>query len=436
MEKIDLELEKNILCSCLLDRQALMLAAEIVGWVDFQKPEHQTLFRGLLDIPADCFWDVLHIGQDLRDRQKIGKAISGEILLEIAQASFGTANTVYHCRKLKELSLNRQRQQLIEIQAKDPMESGLFQAELEKISLSLETLKAKPDSISLQVCELIEAGIEGKRQVISTPWRRLDLLAMFLLAGTVVLFCGNVGACKSFMVLQLCAHLIGLGVRFAIWELEENTAFHVLRALAQYTNSADLTNPDWQKSNPNIARAAYLENTDFINTLGGSMTDSPDSQPTLGQVSFWVERQARSGCRVIIIDPITLAAHTMRETWQEDQSFVDAIKKTAARHGCTIILVTHPVKAVSMPDVSQLAGGVTYSRACQTIVWLQSHEPQKSDILTACGTDEIEHSRTLHILKARNGSGQGKRLAFELNKENLTLTEVGIIGKKRTIKND
>lgn len=432
MDKINLELEKTILCGCLLDKSALMKAAEIIAFSDFQKPEHSTFFKALLDVPQGVSWDVISVGQDIRDRQKVGKAIGGAAyLLEIVQSDYTSANIVFHCRKLKELSLIRQKKTLFNAQAQSPAEDEFFQAELQKISAELEKLKSiNCDSIALKVCDLIEAGIEGKRQVVSTPWRRIDDLSAFLMAGTVALFCGNVGAAKSFMILQLCVHLVGLGVKFAIWELEETTEYHVLRALAQFTGIASLTNPGWCQLNPEAARASYMENVDFINAIGNSMTDSPDTQPTLNQIALWIERKAHEGCRVVIIDPVSLAAHTQKEVWQEDNSFVDAVKKTAARYGCTVVLVTHPVKTVSMPDVSQLSGGVAFSRACQTVLWLQSHEPQSSAILTDCGSTEIEHARTLHILKSRNSGGQGKRLAFELVKENLTLREGGVLCKR------
>jgi hypothetical protein len=39
------------------------------------------------------------------------------------------------------------------------------------------------------------------------------------------------------------------------------------------------------------------------------------------------------------------------------------------------------------------------------------------------------HNRTLHILKSRNGTGQGKKLAFEFCGNSLTLKELGLIKK-------
>ena len=79
--------------------------------------------------------------------------------------------------------------------------------------------------------------------------------------------------------------------------------------------------------------------------------------------------------------------------------------------------------------MNQLAGGAAYSRFSQTILWLESHNEKASRVKTTCGTTEMDHNRTLHILKARNGKGQGVKVACNFESESLTLSEQGIIVK-------
>jgi len=68
------------------------------------------------------------------------------------------------------------------------------------------------------------------------------------------------------------------------------------------------------------------------------------------------------------------------------------------------------------------------------VLWLESHSDRSGKIKTACGTTESAYNRTLHILKARNGKGQGLRLAFEFDSKTLTLQELGLIIKNETEK--
>jgi len=61
---------------------------------------------------------------------------------------------------------------------------------------------------------------------------------------------------------------------------------------------------------------------------------------------------------------------------------------------------------------------------------LESHSDRSGKIKTACGTTESAYNRTLHILKARNGKGQGLRLAYSFERESLVSKEVGVIVKE------
>jgi replicative DNA helicase len=401
---------------------------ESLSWTDFQKPEHQTLFRHLCSI-SNIDWDIIPIGQSIRD-SGLSVAIGGaEYLLEILNSDYGTARVGYFIKEVKKTSLDLQRKALIARQAVSKIDHAVFVSELNKISAEIEKLDANPCSIALRVFERIESNINNPNQTLTTPWRRLDSLSQYTMAGTVCLLCGNVGAAKSFMALQIASHLLEQGIKFSVFELEDTSDFHIMRSVAQRLRMSGLTSPEWCRANPDHARMAHSE-IDFVNAIGVAMTDSPDVLPTLDKLSLWAENKAAEGSRLLIIDPVSLAKKTSERIWKEDEKFVDEIKKIAAKHAISIILVTHPIKQCTFPDVSQLSGGVVYSRACHTILWLQNHEPLTSEILTDCGTDSVDHTRTLHILKARNGCGQGKRLAFELDKESLCLKEIGVIVKK------
>ena len=295
----------------------------------------------------------------------------------------------------------------------------------------LEALNtAKPKGIAAGVGELIEDTIAGRREAIWWPWGRVGGLTKALLPGTVTIICGNVGASKSFMLLEAGGYWHEQGIKVAIYELEEGRDFHLSRCLAQKSRTAAITDPDWIRVNPEQARALFADNEAWLESFGAFIYAEPGSQPTLEQLTEWTKARAKAGCRIIAIDPITAAAHKSRNVWEEDGAFLHGINRIASDHHCSFILITHPIKAVSFPDITQLAGGAAYSRFAQTILWLESHADKTSQVKTACGTTELEHNRTLHLLKARNGKGQGVKLAFNFSNESLTLHEEGIIIKK------
>ncbi len=290
--------------------------------------------------------------------------------------------------------------------------------------------KAKPRGVSCCVGEMIEQTIAGDRVAVKWPWACIGGLTKALLPGTVTIICGNPGASKSFLLLEAAVYWYENGYKPAIYELEEDQRYHLSRCLAQKSKTSMMTDPDWIQDNPDRARSVFAEHQAFLDGFGGNVYASPDSQPTFKMLAKWTEDRAKAGCRVIAIDPITAAAHSRKDSWEEDSSFIHDIKRTAVDHECSIVLVTHPIKGMSNPDMTQLSGGAGYSRFSQTVLWLESHNEKTSKVKTTCGTTEMDHNRTLHILKARNGKGQTVKLACNFESESLTLRELGIIIKK------
>ena len=284
--------------------------------------------------------------------------------------------------------------------------------------------------IAGEVAELVEDCIAGKRDTIDWPWSRLTSGTKALQPGTVTLLCGNEGASKSFMSLQAAAFWYHLKHKVAVFELEEDRRYHLMRCLAQRTTQGNLTDSGWIKDHPDDARGYVADNHDWLNGFGRCISESPNKQPDLDQLTAWCKIRAQLGARVIVIDPITVAAHKTAASWEEDNQFLHNIKQVAVEYNCSMVLITHPIKSVSMPDITQLSGGAAYKRFAQTIIWLESHGMKKNMVRTACGPAEIEHNRTLHILKARNGPGQGKKLAYNFLVDGLTLKEEGAIIKK------
>jgi hypothetical protein len=274
----------------------------------------------------------------------------------------------------------------------------------------------------------------GRYTCIEWPWDSVNRLTRALLPGTVTLLVGNPGASKSFMALQAFSFWHEQGLRVSLYEAEEDKVFHLTRVLAQKSGQANVTDPAWVKDNAELVGRTVSEHKGFLDSVGRMLHANAETQPTLAQLSEWVTQQAKSGCRIIGIDPVT-AAERGGDPWVVDSKFLQAIKRTATDYRCSVVLVTHPVKSVSYPDLSQVAGSAAYQRFSQTILWLESHDLKTSKVKACVGTTKTEHDRTLHILKARNGKGMGFKLAFEFDSESLTLDELGVIVKERRLCN-
>jgi len=437
---VDIGSEGGVLGSMLLDRETIPVIREILRDKFFlSKIEHQILFEQLCllhdKMDSDTAWDLVLVRSELIANGLLDAIGGVEYLIRLCESTPSPANAKFYAINVRSAY---QRKQIVDMGtslgriATEP--SDLHETVNNALS-DLQELSADiDDSPKLNgadaVKSLIEESIAGCRKIIHLPWRMVSSLSNALQPGSVTLLCGTPGASKSFAALEIIQYVLREGHTASYYALEDSKAFHLARMLAQKTGLSGLTNPEWIHENPIIATAAHQENEKWLIDTGRLIEASSGGQATYSDLSSWLLKMARFGCKVLIIDPVTAIRHTSRQTWAEDNDFLQRIKRTAVDYGCSVLLVTHPAKCEGRPSMEMLAGGASFSRFAQTIFWLEYHEQKTSDVRFDCGTADTSHNRTLHILKARLGKGQGVRVAMTFT-DNLILKEHGVIVKKK-----
>lgn len=437
---VDIGSEGGVLGSMLLDRETIPLVRDVIlDRYYFSKPEHQLLYGLLCDqhevVEPDVQWDLVLIRNALRDTGKLDAVGGVEYLVRLAETLPTSANAVYYAKCVRAAHRRRQISQLAQNVASAAVSPSELRQVVNDALGDLQELSSEFDETPHQngaeaVRSLIDDSINRRRMVVHLPWRVIDSLTTALQPGTVSLLCGTPGASKSFAALQIMAASLDDGHPAGYFALEDSKGFHLSRLLAQKTQLSGLTNPEWIYDNPIVAQAAHDENTQWLNRMGSTVEASGQGQATYGDLASWTLRMAKAGCKLLIIDPVTAIRHTSRQVWSEDNDFLQRIKRIAVNYGCSLVLVTHPAKCEGKPSMELLAGGACFSRFAQTILWLEYHEAKSSDIRFDCGTMDTTHNRTVHILKARLGKGQGKRIAMTFT-DGLVLKEHGAIVKKK-----
>lgn len=278
----------------------------------------------------------------------------------------------------------------------------------------------------------VQQIVDGSLTVVSLPWRQLNALTSALYPGTSTLLCGTPGSSKSLMMLQAALYWQLNGIKFALYELEEDKNYHLMRMLAQHVGNSGFTELKWIAENSQEVDRQIDQNSYILNTFSSQLWASAIQLPNLYDIGNWIEDRAKEGCRVIGVDPITKAALVNpRNRVSEEKAFVDRVGRIAVNYKASLFFVTHPKQEVNVrPDMASLAGSAEYSRFSQTIFWLQPHPEKSSRVQTELGPIDDLHNRTLHILKARNGKGAGCKLAWNFNIDSLTLNEQGLILRK------
>lgn len=295
------------------------------------------------------------------------------------------------------------------------------------VSSVLETAESFSPSRGLEA--LLEETIAGRRVAVSWPWEILGAFTNALLPGTVTCVCGDPGATKSLLLLEATLHWLAAEIPFAVFEMEESREHRLNRALAQLDNNANLTDPAWIKENPTETRGAFHRHRKQLNELGRCITDAPDNEIKLPDLLTWTEQQAKQGCRVIVVDPVTAAA-TSDKPWIDDHKFIMSAKRIAGENKCSIILVTHPRKGAKTSGLHDIAGGSAYQRFAQTVLWIERYDGKREvKLRTAQGETIREINRSVKIRKSRNGRGAGLELGFRFRSRSLRFDELGVFTK-------
>jgi len=287
---------------------------------------------------------------------------------------------------------------------------------------------ANPIGPSGELKALIEQTISGHYKSIPWPWPHLSALAKALLPKAVTLLCGDPGATKSFFLLEAVTFWIKQGIPTALFELEEDRAFHLNRALAQEAGEANLADTDWARDNETKTWEAFRVHEAIMDRLGRCIWTAESAGIDLDQLAAWVEARAKEGARIIVVDPLTAAGDGNKKPWDAAHDFMWAVKGTATKWQCSIVLVTHPRKGRQQGIISldDMGGGAAYGRFSSTVLWLEPAKSTLVEVRKDCQNVPVHANRFLHMIKVRNARGSG-RLACHFNHNTLRLEEYGVV---------
>jgi KaiC/GvpD/RAD55 family RecA-like ATPase len=299
-----------------------------------------------------------------------------------------------------------------------------------KVALWKAMSGCKPTGARAELMEAVDEIERGEHTSIPIPWKGLHDLSRFTTPGQVTIMVGEPGAGKSFFLIECAAHWVDTGIPFAFYALEDPRSFHIRRALAQRSSISHLTDADWIKDHASSAREIMQEHSDFMDKLGAGLSGEPSEAITKDKLIEWIAEKISRGVKVIVIDPITMTRGKLKEKYLEDEALMDKVKVLASANKVSIVLATHPTKEDGEPSLNAISGGASVGRFAHKVIWLKHHiNPIKSNIRTDMGNVEMEHNRTMHILKSRDTRGQGMRIAMNFDSD-LKFYERGIILSK------
>jgi hypothetical protein len=268
---------------------------------------------------------------------------------------------------------------------------------------------------------------DGKWSNLDWPLENVGRLARATMPGCLTLVCADPGAGKSWLMLQLMRYWNNTGSRAIVRMLEDDAKAHMARMLAHVTGNGKHTDDKWVRVNRPTVEAEKAACREELARLGALIVPEGRGIWEHKDMIEWIERHAKGGARVIVIDPIT-GVKAGREPWLEDFTSAMKIKDLAYRYECSVIIATHPRGTAREPSLASMAGGVAWSRFAHTVLWITgTHEPEDMELHTG---DVVRANRVVHILKSRHGKGSGCRFALNWT-ESCRFEEVGLLGAPR-----
>lgn len=317
-------------------------------------------------------------------------------------------------------------------------ESGDDPAELAAYLWQLIAMNSSPRD-QLQFLDDHLARIRtGKFRAIPFPFQRISDSTNALLPGTMTVFVGSAGSTKSFLMFFCLIHWARRGIPCALLAVEDALEIHTMRILALLEGDNRLAISQWCEENDDQVQRARRKHGRELAHLVKCVLAAEDQgrkkRMTLADAMKWIEERAKAGCRIIIVDPVTLLAKG-GNPWDADPEFIDRVKAVANEYGCSVIMVTHPSKgkagAEVFPSMGDIAGGAAWEQAGHTFLWFSACYPDATSMCVERRGDmpmPMTHNRILYQLKARNGIvGGGPRYAIHFDPKTLQFSELGII---------
>jgi hypothetical protein len=155
------------------------------------------------------------------------------------------------------------------------------------------------------------------------------------------------------------------------------------------------------------AIALLEKNRDMIDDISSIIVCPEFDKCTLVDIGKLVREKAEQGCKLIIVDSVSVAEKG-KESWLDDQRFINIVKHEVKKHKIRLVLVTHPNGLQSKsPTMENLSGGKAYQRLSQVVLWLSKNESTMNT--WGCNQDPFngesrKGNRIIRMLKGRNAS--------------------------------
>ena len=291
LEKItpqNIEAERSILGSCMLDKMAVKKAIELIKYDDFYIPAHGLIFQHIIKIESKHQpIDLITLSDSLNNSDNLEDIGGYQYLMDLSDVPT-TANIESYCKIIKEKSLRRKLINICSDIIKDSYENiediNILLDKSQTMILELSNQNNSKDMIHISefinkeielTLEAKEKGLEKPQDAISTGLSGLDeMLGGGLFGGSLFLIAARPAMGKSAKVTNLAVNIAKNGYSVGFFSLEMPGA-QISQRIISSESDIDLYQTKTRLiSNSNFEK--YLNKSDDIAKLPIFISDFGD----------------------------------------------------------------------------------------------------------------------------------------------------------------
>ena len=409
----NLEAEQSVLGSMLIDKEALILVAEILAAQDFYREIHQQIFQSMLDLfnkgePVD----LVTACEELENKDLLNKIGGAAYLASLANTTPTAAHARYYAGIVKEKSLLRhliQSATTIVGRCYDYVEDvEEFMDEVEQMVLDVARSKDSKSFIHLkdaleETFEKLENLYERKTGVTGLPtgFPDLDNITSGLQEADLIIIAGRPSMGKTTLALNI-AHQIAVEEKkpVAFFSLEMSGEQLAQRLLCAYAEI------DAQK-----LRRGFLSSEDWpkLTHAVGPLSEAPLYIDDTAAISV-LEMRAKArrlkmekGLSAVFVDYLQLmrGSEKVENRQQEISGISRSLKALAKELSCPVVALSQLSRAVEQrpdkhPILSDLleSGGIEAN--ADVVMFIYREDYYNPDT-------EKKHTAEVAVAKQRNG---------------------------------
>jgi len=424
----DLEAERAVLGSVLLDRTAIVKVADALSSEDFYHPGHQRIYQSVLELfERGKPIDLLTVAADLKEKKLIKDVGGVDYLTELVERVPTAAHVEHYAEIVREKRVRRELIEASSVINELSLDGDDFETLLDKVESKVFGIseRSRPQKFvpvqselpsAYERLENLHRGGHGGYRGTPTGFTGLDNILSGLQRSDLIIVGARPSYGKTTLALDIARQVALQGKSVGIFSIEMSKDQIVDRLIASQAQI-----PLWRlrtgKLSDDLEFALVQQALDELSKAKLFIDDTPS--PTVLQMRSMARRlQIEHGLDLVIVDYLQLIQSRMNteSMVQQVTEISRGLKALARELAIPVIAVSQLSRAVDqrevkIPRLSDLRESGSLEQDADVVLFIYRKDRERADV-----PQEDQNRVEVIIAKHRNGPLGSVELYFDAEK--------------------